>query len=463
MGIFGFGRGSRGPAGDETPPPRVPQQPAQAAGAAGDSEDSFLTGDERTDAKNVSMLLETIAAVNSTIELDPLLVSIVDKAIRVTRSERGFLLLRDGDARELSVRVARDASGRDLPKDTRFSTKVVAQVEQSLQPVHSMVNSDAKALELSQSVFDLKIRAVMCVPLVEKGNKVIGAIYVDSRVVSREFTRPDLKFFAAFGSQAAVALENARLLRDSLEKERMAGELRVAHTIQKRMMPSGAPESAAFDIAGYYTPASEATGDSYDFIQLGQGKLAIAVGDVSGHGIGPALVTVSSRARLRAYLGLGVPLGEAVTRLNRDLESDVDAGMFQTLFLAVVDASTRSLQYVNAGHPPALLRRAKTGEWIECTKSGMALNFDASVTYQPSAPLQFEPGDVFFIYTDGITEAKNMASGELFGETRMRRVIDANHKRSASDICMEMVKSVTEFAHGKSADDVTLVAIRLRS
>ncbi|MFN0205405.1 MAG: PP2C family protein-serine/threonine phosphatase [Planctomycetota bacterium] len=458
MGIFGFGRGSRNPGGDETPP-RVPA-PHVPSDDGSVKDDSFLTGDERVDSKNVNMLLETIAAVNSTIELDPLLISIVDKAISVTRSERGFLLLRDGDGKELATRVARDAVGRDLPKDTRFSTKVTSQVEQTRQPVHSMVNSDAKALELSQSVFDLKIRAVMCVPLLAKGNKVLGAIYVDSRVASREFTRADLKFFAAFASQAAVALENARLVLDSLEKERMAGELRVAQKIQKRMMPNLSPKISPFEISGYYTPASEATGDSYDFVELGNGKLAFAVADVSGHGIGPALVTVASRARLRAYLGMGVSLGDAVTRLNRDIIHDVETGIFQTLFLGVLDPREGTLQYVNAGHPPGIVRRAGTSVWEELQRSGAALGLIDSEVFQLSEPIHFEAGDLLVIYTDGITEAKKSDSDELFGEARLRDTILKNAGRSSAEITQEIVKTVGSFCGGKSADDVTLVTVR---
>lgn len=458
MGIFSFGRGNKG-GGDETPP-RIPDSPPPSGDDSRGS-DSFLTGDERTDAKNVSMLLDTIAAVNSTIDLDKLLVSIVDKAITVTRSERGFLLLRDGDAGELSTRVARDAAGRDLPRDTRFSTKVLSQVESSRAPVTSMVNSDAKALELSQSVFDLKIRAVMCVPLLVKG-KFTGAIYVDSRVVQREFTRADLKFFDAFGGQAAVALENARLLRDSIEKERMAQELRIAQQIQKRMLPSGAPTVGDFEFGGLYEPASEAAGDSYDFIQIDDHRIAFVVTDVSGHGIGPALVTMASRARMRSYLKLGIELGDAIGRLNSDMNGEVEAGLFQTLFAGIVDTKNGTLQYVNAGHPPALMRRAGDGSWIELSHGGAALGIVDFETYTPSPVVEWRPGDVVVAYTDGITEARPAGGSELFGEANLKKTVAGAAARSAPGIGEALVEAVRQFCNGPSPDDLTLVTIRRR-
>lgn len=465
MGIFNFGRGSRNQ--DETPPPPRQSPTPPIDDDPNRRDESFLTGDERIDSKNISMLLDTIAEVNSRIELSQVLISIVDKAIVVTRSERGFLLLRDKDqngvdTKEISIHVARDAAGRDLPRETRYSTKVVSQVEASLQPIHSMVNSDAKALELSQSVFDLKIRAVMCVPLLVKG-KFLGAIYVDSRVVQREFTKPDLKFFAAFAAQAAVALENARLLRDSLEKERMAGELRIAQQIQKRMLPASAPRTESFDCYGSYEPASEATGDSYDFIILPNNQIVFVITDVSGHGLGPALVTMGSRARLRSYLGMGLTIGEAVTRLNGDLQSEVDVGMFQTLFIGVVDTKSGRLQYVNAGHPPALLRRANGGAFIELQGGGAALGLVDGEIYKPSEYVEWNPGDFLVAFTDGITEARPAAGGELYGDDRLRATIAQKASSGAKEMVDEIVQSVRRFCGGPSNDDLTLVAIRRTS
>ncbi|MBI3817772.1 MAG: SpoIIE family protein phosphatase [Planctomycetes bacterium] len=466
MGIFGFGKGSRG--AGATPPPPSPGAGAQPSGDAPDDEhnDSFLTGDERTDGKNVRMLLAIVADVSSTMQLEKVLVSIVDKAMIVARSERGFLLLNDGDsdgenAGELTARVARDAAGKDLPKDTRFSTKVVSQVEETRKPMTSMVNSDARALELSQSVFDLRIRAVMCAPLLVK-DKFMGAIYVDSRVVQREFTKPDLKFFAAFAAQAAVALENARLLHDSLEKERMEGELRVAQQIQKRMLPQSAPVLDAFEIHGAYEPASEATGDSFDFIQLPDGNIAFSVTDVSGHGLGPAFVTMSSRARLRAYLGTGMPLGDAITQLNRDLMTDVEEGMFQTLIVVLLDVKNGRLQYVNAGHPPGLLRRANGGAFVELASGGAALGLIDTEVYKPSEFIEFHPGDVIVGFTDGITEGRPDNGTELYGDARLRDVIAAHADATAANLVGEIVQSVKSFCGGKSPDDLTLVAMRRR-
>ncbi len=452
--FLGFGRSSR----PDDDPPRG--DPKAAAARDPGSEDSFLTGDERVDATNLDLLLRTIAEVNSTIDIDRLLVSIVDKAIAVTRGERGFLLLREGSgATEPGIRVARDARGSDLPRDTRFSKSVATQVVSTRAPVRSMVNSDAEALELGRSVFDLKIRAVMCVPLKVRDGGTLGAVYVDSRVASREFTRADLAFFAAFADQATIALENARLVRDSLEKERMAQELRIANEIQRRTLPSKAPSVSGFDLHGYYQAATEGTGDSYDFVPLKDGRWGVVVGDVSGHGIGPALVTMSSRARLHAYLKLGLALGDAVTRLNVDMMAEVEDGMFQTLFVGIVDPKTGQLAFVNAGHPPPLLLRSADESFELLGRTGVAVGFVEGETYTPREDVELRPGDVLLAYTDGIVEARR-GREELYGETRLRNVLLAHRGESAKEILQAVVASVKEFAADRVEDDLTLIVVK---
>jgi serine phosphatase RsbU (regulator of sigma subunit) len=447
--FFGFGKGSRDDSSE------------RAQGSLSDSlrrdDESFLTGDERTDATNVNLLLSTIADVNSTIDLDQLLVSIVDKSIAVTKAERGFLLLRE-NAGELTIKVARDNQGSDLPKETRFSTKITNQVESNGEPVRSMVNSDAKALELSQSVFDLKIRAVMCVPLRARKGKTMGVIYVDSRIASREFSPADIKFFAAFATQATIAFEKAQALRDSLEKERMSQELRIAQQIQQRMLPRAAPKVARFDLASLYEAASEAAGDSYDYMTLRDGKLVFVVTDVSGHGIGPALVTMSSRSRLRTYLEVGLELGEAVTRLNANLREELDDGMFQTLFIGVLDPKDGTLRYVNAGHPPPIVRRA-SGTWERWTRSGIALGLPSDEPYEPRTAAPLRPGDFVFAFTDGLPEAKGNG-GDLFGETRIMELLLSSSQRSAREMIAAVVAGAKAFAPGGIQDDLTLLCLR---
>lgn len=449
MNLFGRGRGA---SGDE--PPRVPPAPS----GPWKGEDSFLTGDERTDTRKIQMLLATIAELNSTVDVEQLLVSLVDKAIAVAGAERGILLLREGPS--LTVKVARDSFGNNLPATTRFSTKITTQAESTGEPVRDTVDSNAKALELSQSIFDLKIRTVMCVPLCTRNQRTLGVIYVDSRVSSREFSPADLKFFAAFATQATIALENAQLLRDSIEKERMSQELRIARQIQMRMLPREPPVLEGYEIAAVYEAASETAGDSYDFMLLPGGRLSIVVTDVSGHGVGPALVAMSSRARLRTYLESGLDIGDALTRLNDSLCEEVEDGLFQTVFVGLLDPAGSSFRYVNAGHPPPLCLRASDGSIERLTKCERALALSGNVTYRPSSIGRLAPGDVLLAYTDGLVEARPHASEEFFAEARVEEWL-----RSAKAVPMDtalgdLLARVRAFAGSPLDDDVTLVGVR---
>ncbi|MGH7150797.1 MAG: PP2C family protein-serine/threonine phosphatase, partial [Planctomycetota bacterium] len=315
----------------------------------------LLTGDGSRDGKRLTLLLQAIADVTGNLALERVLDSIVDKSIALTRAERALLLLREEGG--LKIRVARDALRRDLPAPVQYSTTVANRVAETGEAIRSMVGGRGEKLDLGQTVIDLRLRAVMCVALRVR-ERTIGAIYVDSRASEREFSKSDLAFFDALAGQIAVALENARLHADSLEKERMTAALRVAADIQRRLLPTVPPEIPGLELQGAFRSAEETTGDSFDFIPLPAGRVALVVGDATGHGIGPTLVMATVRAALRAYFNLLDEPGEVMTRLNADLRRDLEEGLFFTAFLGVVDPGKGELRYVNAGHPPALLRRA---------------------------------------------------------------------------------------------------------
>src|SRR5688572_5815013 len=215
---------------------RAPRPAVQTATAAptAEAQDGLLTGNPREDQASMQILLESIAEVTSGMELDDVLDRIARKSIQVTDAERALVLLGD-QARALEIRIARDNRGNDLGDELQYSRSMVARCLSERQPVRSVVRSDQEALELGQSVFDLKLRAVMCAPLVARGRDV-GVIYVDSKAQRREFTGRDLALFGALSAQTAIAVENARLYRDSLEKVRLQKEMELARRIQGHLL-----------------------------------------------------------------------------------------------------------------------------------------------------------------------------------------------------------------------------------
>jgi len=417
----------------------------------------LITGDEALDGRRLALLLEAIGAVSSTLDPDRVLDSIVDKSIAVTGAERGLLLLLDGN--EVRVRVARDARGRDLPATVQYSTTVVRRVLDTSEPIRSMVGGREGPIDLGQTVLDLRLRAVMCAPLRMRG-QTIGVIYVDSRATTREFTKGDLAYFQALCTQIAIALENTRLHADSIEKARLEASLRLAGDIQRRLLPTTPPSIPQLELEGRFVPAEEASGDSYDFVALPDGRVAVIVGDASGHGVGPGLVTATARASLRTTLRLLPEPGEAVTRLNGEIRGDVEEGMFLTLFLSVFDPAARTLHYVNAGHPEALVRR-RDGALERLDRRDIAIGFADDVRYSAVGPIPFSTGDLFLAFTDGLVEARP-PGGEPFGMSGLESFLRDRADLPAARLLDDLIGEVTRFAGGKLDDDLTLVAVRGR-
>ncbi len=433
---------------DENPPP--PQnRPASLEG------DSFLTGDELRDRNNVKLLLEAIGHLSSTLSLDSLLLDIVDKSIELTRAERGILFLVDERA-SISVRVARDSQRQELARPLQYSTTIVQQAAKTSRPLRKMVSSDSEAIDLGRSVFDLKLRAVMCAPLKVK-DKLVGAIYVDSRAAQREFSKADLSFFNALSTQLGIAIENARLVTVSVEKARLEQELKIASEIQQGLLPKKAPQIAGLDLYGWYSPCEEATGDSYDFLPLDENRIAFLMCDVSGHGVGPALLSATARAALRSYLKVVPEIHRVVNFLQADLEADLKTGMFMTLFLGVYDRKQQKLSYVNAGHPSPVLARGENIALLEGFEPafGMREGLEAK-----SLHVGLERGDFLVVYSDGLTEARS-PQRELYGDERLVKTVKRHVRESAKEIVDGVVKEVLEFSHQQRSDDITIFAVRV--
>ncbi|MCA9003314.1 MAG: SpoIIE family protein phosphatase, partial [Planctomycetes bacterium] len=290
-----------------------------------------------------------------------------------------------------------------------------------------------------------------------------GVLYVDSRAATREFTDADLALFHALAQHIAIAIENKELGQQAVDRARLQRSLEIAEEIQQGLMPASAPGVEGFVAYGWFRAAEHAAGDFFDFVSTQAGSLAAVVGDVSGHGIGPALITATAQAGLRAYLRLNADPGQVLSLLNQDLSERMEVGMFLTLALAVLGRDG-NLQVVNAGHPPPFLWRRAT-ETIECLRDHeVAVGLIEGHAYTVTSALRMEPGDILLVYSDGLVEARHpLHTDRLFGEEGLRAVLaDVGHRGgSAQDLVSELSRNVLEFCEGSREDDMTLVAIGL--
>lgn len=417
----------------------------------------FLTGDERVDSTKIKLLLDTMAEVISSTDPDLLLMSIVDRCIRLVGAERGILFLKEPGAAP-AIKVARDAGGRDLEGPIQFSTKVINDVFASGKPVLLKVGA-SEPVDFSKSVVDLKLRAVMCVTLSVK-EQTIGVIYVDTKAASREFAKSDLKFFDALANAMAITIENARLVAEYVRSERLKESLEIARRIQVDLLPPDPVGLNGFEIAGRLEPLEMTAGDYYDFIPIESGKLGVVVGDVSGHGVGPAILMSSVRSLTRALMAGKIPIDEALRFLNNQLERDTDEGIFVSYFLGIIDFETKQFTYGNAGHCPPILLSKGSAEWRELKRTGMALGVMADAHFAPPESIVLEEGDLLALFTDGIEEAQK--EGEMFGKERFKTILSEGADLPASQLIDRVFASVKEFiARGGSGDDLTLTVVKV--
>jgi len=248
------------------------------------------------------------------------------------------------------------------------------------------------------------------------------------------------------------------------EREKMKQSLEMAMEIQQHLLPQGSPQVDGFDIAGKSIYCDETGGDYYDFIELaelGAGRLGIALGDVSGHGIGAALLMAAARGVLRSHAARHeANLGELFETLNRHLVRDTGEEQFMTLFYAVLDAEARSLVWTSGGHDPALWLQNVGGQIQELPNTGIPLGILDDAKYEQAGPIELRPGDIVLVGTDGIWEARN-TDGEMFGKGRLRKILTDSADRSAAEIHDRTVEAVHDFRQTRpQEDDVTLVVIK---
>jgi PAS domain S-box-containing protein len=239
-------------------------------------------------------------------------------------------------------------------------------------------------------------------------------------------------------------------------------QFRVAREIQQRLFPKAAPHVPGFDIAGMSYPAEATGGDYFDFIPMLGGRIGVVVGDVTGHGIGPAMLMAETRAYLRIVARNREHLSEILPRVNRMLAEDVDFERFVTVLMVSLDPENRTFVYANAGHPAGLVLDAQGAVKSRLKRTAVPLGLKPDTDYRASDEVRLSPGDILVLLTDGVEEALSAAE-EFFGTERTIQVVQANRNRSAAEIVSALYNAVCDFAHkAPQLDDVTVVIAKVQ-
>ncbi len=259
--------------------------------------------------------------------------------------------------------------------------------------------------------------------------------------------------------QVEAALLEAEMQR---QVERLEHDLSVARSIQQSLLPTSMPEIEGFDIAAWNQPADQTGGDYYDWLPLPDGKVLVALGDVTGHGIGSALLAAVCRAYARANFTAATGLMVAMERINASLATDMIEGRFVTFVVALCSPGSSRVELLSAGHGPLFVYFLKEDRFDALDAQGLPLGISPSLMSEAPVNLELNPGDMLVLATDGFYEWAN-ARGEQFGAERLEKTIRASREKPAMEIISTLYQAVIEFSGGTTqADDLTAVVIKRR-
>jgi serine phosphatase RsbU (regulator of sigma subunit) len=402
-------------------------------------------------------MIEIAQNLARAVTLEEVLPKLLDSLFKIfTQADRGFIILRtlpDGPLIPKAIKCRR----AELEDRVRISRTIVNQAMESKQALLSADAASDIRFEASQSIADLRIRSLMCAPLINGEGHALGVIQVDTTDQRQRFQKDDLDLLASIASQAAIAVDNAQMHETALKRQSLERDLELAHKVQRGLLPAAPPRMADYHFFDFYESANQVGGDYYDYVDLPDNRLAIVLADVAGKGVSAALLMAKLSGEVRYCLASERTPAAALNRINAAFSRAGWDDRFVTFILAVLDRSHHQVTIVNAGHMPPLLRRG--GGQVESVgegETGYPLGIDADFAYQQCVrPLSV--GDSLTMFTDGISEAMN-ASGELYGLERLRTQM-ATHSAGPSGVGRQILDDVRRFVGGQpQSDDMCLVS-----
>lgn len=410
---------------------------------------------------DLERILEVTRAIGSTVDLDELLGRIAAAATAVLDCERATVFLLDPERSELSSRVATGMADSPI-HEIRFPVGrgIAGEVAATGRNVNiSDPYNDPRFNPDFDRQSGFRTTSLLTLPLLGHDGGIVGVIQALNKR-GGPFTSRDEVLLATLSAQAGVAVARQTLLEAAALQQRMRRDLEVARAIQQGLLPKHPPDLAGWDVAGWTQPADETGGDCYDWLQVPDGRLMIVIGDATGHGIGPALVSAEARALLRGTATQNQDLPRIVPHVNDLLGEDLREGTFVTAFIGFLDATEGVLDFTSAGHGPILSFSSASGTVTEHATHGTPLGMFPGMTYDPPSRVVLLPGDMLLLFTDGFYEWAS-PDGTQFGQDRLVDVVTRHRDLPAADIIRLVYDAVSVFAQGtKQADDCTAVIVK---
>lgn len=405
--------------------------------------------------RKLEKLMQITRALNGSLRLDETLQNVMDYLFELfDKADRGVIVLTDanGDALPLATKVRESAQNSEI----RVSNTILQYVMGNKQSVLSHDVLSDERIDTDRSLASVPIRSVMSVPLIDSEDQAIGMIQLDTTYRQQAFTQSDLELLTTVSIQSGMAIENSRMLEQLLKDQAVMQELEMARRVQESLLPVQYPDLPGYDFHHFYRPMIQIGGDYFDYLRLDDGRLAIIVGDVVGHGIPAALLM----AKLSSECRMGLQTSDSLSTLAKLVNESfarLPPEKYATLIVTVLDPENHRLEVMNGGHLPPIRRRSDGSvEEINPVRNfAIGLYGDeeikGGIEFQ-SYHIELQPGDSILLHTDGLNEAHNEA-GEQYSRERVRQQFGCVNCTLPREAVNHLIADLGEYSGSASQDD----------
>ena len=407
----------------------------------------------------LSRLLEVTRHLAAEIELEQLLPAIVQEVCLALDCDRASLFQYNAERDELYTTVVTDLEINEIRKPTDRGIAGYVARRRTIANVPDP-SQDARWNAAVDIATGYTTRSILAAPLTSPHDgSLLGVLQLLNKNEG-VFDALDEEMLEAFSQHAAVAIDRARMVTSLQQQQQVQTSLNVAREIQRGFMPSELPDVNGYDLATWWYPNEAVGGDYCDVVPLQDGRTALCVADVSGHGLGPSLIMASVRAALRALVFDHYSAQVLLERLGRLLADDLQHGRFITMVLAVLDSTENHIEFANAGHAPAFHYSASTRQVSHLESTGLPLGVIEDAQYPLGPDISIAVGDVVVLCTDGIVEAMDEQDRQ-FGQQRLIGMVEQLHQRPVQDLVAAVGAEVESHYDGEHPpDDLTILAAR---
>lgn len=386
--------------------------------------------------------------------VDEILPKILESLFKIfVQADRGFVIMRSQADAPLIPVATKMRRQRDEGK-TRISRTIIEEAMKGRKAILSADAATDERFNLAQSIADFHIRSMICAPMLDSIGEPLGVIQIDTLNQKSRFTDDDLEVLAGVASQAAIAIDNAKMHEQVLAQQGIQRDLELAQRMQLALLPSMPPEVPGYVFFNYYQAARQVGGDYYDYVSLVDGREAVIVGDVAGKGVSAALVMARLSSDVRFTLASEPDVALAITKINTSFARHDWQDKFVTMIVAIVNPHTHQMTLVNAGHMAPLLRRGGKVHEIGEEQSGLPIGVSDDYQFE-SYTEELQPGDFITLFTDGFSEAMN-ANGELYGIDRLAKQVGTSAV-NVEELGQHILEDVNQFVDGfAQSDDMCL-------